>query len=179
MAELTVDRTYAGALAEAAHELDMEALILEEGEQIVGILKDEPDLKKFIGFPGISADEKKAVLTGIFEGRICRELLNFLYVLIDKRRAERFESIMKVYRKLLEEEEGVSYGTVYSVEGLDDNQISEIEEDISNLLQAKVKLTNETDPGIMAGIKVLIDGKIIDATYKRMFNEMSAQIRKS
>lgn len=179
MAELAVDLTYAGALQSAAQELNKETTILEEGEQIVNILKEEPDLKKFIGYPGISADEKKSVIAGIFENQICTELLNFLYVLIDKRRAERFENIMKVYKKMLEEEEGVSYGTVYSVEGLEAEQISKIEEETSNLLKTKVRLTNEMDPGIMAGVKVLIDGKIIDASYRKMFDEMSAQIRKS
>ena len=179
MAELTVDLTYAEARHVAAQDLNKETVILEEGEQIVSILKDEPDLKRFIGYPGISADEKKSVITGIFEGRICDERLNFLYVLINQRRAGRFESIMRVYRRMLEQEEGVSYGTVYSVIGLEADQSAKLEEETSYLLQTKVKLTNETDPGIMAGVKVLIDGKIIDASYKRMFDEMSVQIRKS
>ena len=178
MAELAVDLTYGTALIEAAREAGKEDLILEEGMGLVEIFKAEDDFRKFINYPGISADDKKEVLASVFEGRICQELLNFMYILVDKRRTERFHDIMKVYRSMLEKEEGFSYGTVVSVVGMEDSQIAELEEDVSKLLQTKVRLTNKTDPGILAGVKVLIDGKIIDASYRKKLDELSARMRK-
>ena len=179
MAELAVDLTYGTALIEAARETDQEERILEEGMQIADILKAEPDFRKFISYPGISAEEKKDVIRSIFEGKISTELLHFLYVLVDKRRTGRFESIMKVYKKLLEEEEGVLYGTVLSVVGLDDMQLSEIENETSRLLQRKVCLSNEMDPGLLAGFKIFIDGRIIDASYRKKLEELSMSMRRS
>jgi len=179
MAELAVDLTYGTALIEAARETDQEERILEEGMQIADILKAEPDFRKFISYPGISAEEKKDVIRSVFEGKISTELLHFLYVLVDKRRTGRFESIMKVYKKLLEEEEGVLYGTVLSVVGLDDLQLSEIENETSRLLQRKVCLSNEMDPGLLAGFKIFIDGRIIDASYRKKLEELSMSMRKS
>lgn len=179
MAELAVDLTYGTALIEAARETQQEQRILEEGMQLSQILQEEPDLKKFLTYPGIAAEEKKEVLRSIFEDRICRELLNFLFVLIDKRRASRFESILRVYKKLVEQEEGILYGTVLSVVGLDDMRLSEIEGQVSRLLQTKVHLTNEMDPGLLAGVKVFIDGRIIDASYRKKLDELSADMRRS
>jgi ATP synthase F1 delta subunit len=179
MAELAVDLTYGTALIEAARETDQEERILEEGMQIADILKAEPDFRKFISYPGISAEEKKDVIRSVFEGKISTELLHFLYVLVDKRRTGRFESIMKVYKKLLEEEEGVLYGTVLSVVGLDDLQLSEIENETSRLLQRKVCLSNELDPGLLAGFKIFIDGRIIDASYRKKLEELSMSMRRS
>ena len=179
MAELAVDLTYGTALAEAAEEVGKQQEILEEGQQIVEILKAEPDLKAFIDYPAISADEKKKVLSEIFEGKICQELMNFLYVLIDKRRAGRFERIIKVYRDLLEKEEGVSYGVVYSVEKLSEERIAQLEEQTSRLLKMNVKLENEIDPSLLAGFKVLVEGKIIDASYRKKFDELASQMNLS
>ena len=179
MAELAVDLTYGTALIEAARETDQEERILEEGMQIADILKAEPDFRKFISYPGITAEEKKDVIRSVFEGKISTELLHFLYVLVDKRRTGRFESIMKVYKKLLEEEEGVLYGTVLSVVGLDDLQLSEIENETSRLLQRKVCLSNEMDPGLLAGFKIFIDGRIIDASYRKKLEELSMSMRRS
>lgn len=179
MAELTVDLTYGTALIEAAREANLEKQILEEGMQITEILKDEPDFRKFLTYPGIGADEKKDVLDSVFRGRICEELLYFLFVLVDKRRAGRFEGIMKVYKSLLDEEEGVLYGTVLSVVGLDDMRLAEIESEVSRLLRTKVRLTGQTDPGLLAGIKVFIDGKIIDASYRKKLDEISESMRQS
>ena len=166
MAELAVDLTYGEALREAAVDVGKQQEILEEGQQIVEILENEPDLKAFIDYPAISAEEKKKVLEEVFGGKICQEMMNFLFVLIDKRRAGRFERIIKVYRDLLEKEEGVSYGTVFSVEKLSEERIAQLEEQTSRLLRMKVKLENEIDPKLIAGVKILVEGKIIDASYR-------------
>lgn len=177
MAELAVDLTYGTALMEAAQDVGKQQEILEEGQQIVEILQNEPDLKAFIDYPAISADEKKKVLQEVFEGKICQELLNFLFVLIDKRRAGRFERIIKVYRDLLEREEGVSYGVVYSVEKLSEDRIAQLEEQTSRLLKINVKLENEIDPKLIAGVKIMVEGKLIDASYRKKFEEMAAQLK--
>lgn len=179
MAELTVDMTYGQALLDAGRETGKAAQILEEAKEIVEILKNEPDLKAFISFPGISGEEKKSVLKEIFEGKICQELMNFLYILVDKRRANRLEGIMKVYSELYEREEGVSYGVIYSVTPLSPQQLEEIEEQTSKLLRFKVRLENDLDPKLIAGFKILVEGKIIDASYRKRFDEMASQIRAS
>lgn len=179
MAELTVDLTYGEALMGAARETGKEQLILDEAQQILDIMSKEPDFNAFINYPAISADEKKETLKNIFEGKICEELLNFLCILVDKRRTMNFERIIKVYRGLIEKEEGVSYGTVYSVVKLSEDRIIDLEEQTSRLLQTKVKLTNELDPKLMAGIKILVDGKIIDASYRKKFDELASQMNLS
>ena len=179
MAELAVDLTYGTALMEAARELGKEDQILEEAQAVVQLIEDEPDLHQFINYPGVSADEKKEVLKNIFEGRICNELLNFLYILVDKRRTMNFGRIVKVYKSLIEREEGVSYGTVYSVVKLSDERMAELEEQTSKLLQMKVKLDNEIDPNLLAGFKILVEGKIIDASYRKKFDELASQINLS
>ncbi|MBE6029927.1 MAG: ATP synthase F1 subunit delta [Clostridiales bacterium] len=179
MAELAVDLTYGTALVEAARDVGKEEQILEEAQAVVQLIEDEPDLHQFINYPGVSADEKKEVLKNIFEGRICEELLNFLYILVDKRRTMNFGRIIKVYKSLIEKEEGVSYGTVYSVVKLSDERIAELEEQTSKLLQMKVKLENEIDPSLLAGFKVLVEGKIIDASYRKKFDELASQMNLS
>ena len=179
MAELAVDLTYGTALVEAARDVGKENQILGEAQAVVQLIKDEPDLHQFINYPGVSADEKKEVLKNIFEGRICEELLNFLYILVDKRRTMNFERIIKVYKSLVEREEGVSYGTVYSVVKLSDERMAELEEQTSKLLQMNVKLENELDPSLLAGFKILVEGKIIDASYRKKFDELASQMNLS
>ena len=179
MAELAVDLTYGTALVEAAREVGKENQILEEAQAVVQLIEDEPDLHQFINYPGVSADEKKEVLKNIFEGRICNELLNFLYILVDKRRTMNFGRIIKVYKSLVEREEGVSYGTVYSVVKLSDERMAELEEQTSKLLQMNVKLENELDPSLLAGFKILVEGKIIDASYRKKFDELASQMNLS
>ncbi|MDO4545458.1 MAG: ATP synthase F1 subunit delta [Bacillota bacterium] len=176
MAELTVDLTYGTALFEAAKETDKKDLILEEATEVLGVFMQEPDLHDFINYPGISAKEKKAVMKEIFSGRICDELLNFIYVLIDKGRTMHMEKIIKVYKHLVDAEEGLSYGTVYSVISLTDDRMKELEEETSKLMKTNVRLTNETDPKLIGGIKILVEGKLIDASVRKKFDDLESQM---
>ena len=176
MAELTVDMTYGTALFEAAGELGKVDQIRDEAEQVLTVFDEESDLSSFVNYPAISADEKKEVLQSVFGGKICDELLNFLYVLIDKRRIGQFPRIVKVYKDLVDREEGVAYGTVYSAVPLDEKRLGEIEEETSKLIREKVKLTNEIDQNLMAGVKILVEGKVIDASYRKKFDEMASQM---
>lgn len=177
MAELTIDLTYGTALFEVARDTGKKETILEEATEVLGIFRQEPDLYAFINYPAISAGEKKDVMEKIFGGRICDELMNFICILIDKRRTMRLEKIIKVYQKLIDKEEGFSYGTVYSVEPLSQNHIKELEEDVSRLFRSNVKLENETDPKLMGGVKVLVEGKMLDASIRKKFDDLQSQIK--
>ncbi len=179
MAELTIDLTYGTALFEAAKETGKTEIIMEEATEVLEIFRRERDFHAFVSYPGISADEKKQAVEKVFGGRICDELLNFLCILIDKGRTMHFEKIVKVYKKLMDKAEGYSYGTVYSVVPLADDRIGSLEAETSKLLGVNVKLSNEIDPQLMGGVKILIDGKLIDASVRKKFDDLSSQINLS
>jgi ATP synthase F1 delta subunit len=176
MAELTVDLTYGSALYQAAVETNKKDLILDEAFQVQDVFENNPDFFEFFDFPGISAIEKKDVLKNVFEGKICQELLNLLYVLTDKGRTARYSKIIKAYKDMVDREEGITYGTVYSVEPLKEAQISKLEEQLSALLQEKTKLKNELDPKLIGGFKILVDGRILDASIRKRLQDLGSKL---
>lgn len=176
MAELTIDTTYGSALLQAAQETDKKNLILDEAQQVLDIFEQEPDLYAVINYPAISAEEKKELLRNLFENRICEELLNFLYVLIDKGRTRHFSRIIKVYKDMISREEGYAYGTIFSVKPLKEEQLEKFETETSRLLRYKVKLENELDPRLIGGVKILVDGRMIDASVKKRFEELENEL---
>ena len=176
MAELTVDLTYGSALYQAAAELGKKDLILEEAFQVLEVFENEPDFYKFFTYPAISAVEKKEVLSNVFEGRICQELLNLLYVLVDKGRTARYEKIIKAYKDMVDREEGVTYGTVYSVEPLTEAQIKKMEEQLTKLISQDTRLENRLDASLIGGVKILVDGRIIDASIRKRLDDLSSKL---
>lgn len=173
MAELTVDLTYGNALYSAAADLGMKESILREGEQLVGILKKEPVFDAFLKDPVVSVAEKKTTLKNIFEGKISKELLNFMYILVDKGRAGRFAGIIREYRKLADKEEGVAYGTIVSAMPLKEEQIKKFEKQTAELMQVRVSLKNDTDESLIGGVRILVNGHIIDTSLKKRLEEMA------
>ena len=171
MAELTIAMTYGNALFQAAKEVDGVGLIKEEAEALLLVFEQEKDLPAFLNTPTIAAAEKKKVITKIFEGKICLELLDLLYVLIDKRRTRHFQKIVEAYKDMINKEEGFSYGKILSVSPLCEDRLARFEEETRKLLKMNVKLENVTAPDLIGGVKIFIDGKVIDASIKgRLFS---------
>lgn len=177
MAELTVDLTYGKALFEAATDVNKTDLILEEAQELLVILKEEPEFYEFISTPIISAAQKKEAIAKIFSGRICNELMNLLFILIDKGRAREFRNIIKRYKQLLDQSQGFSIGTIFSVKPLTQEQLKAFEEKTSKLMQKNVKLENRMDSTLIGGIRIFIEGKVIDATIKKRLKDLSETLR--
>lgn len=179
MAELTVEITYGKALFEAARDLNKVDTILDELKEISEILQHDPDFNEFFNTPVISGPEKKEIVEQVFGGRISQETLNFLMVLIDKRRMASFPRIVREYQKLINKEHGISLGTVYSVEPLTDIQLSSFEEKTAKLLKKNVKLVNKTDALLLGGVKIFVEGKVIDASIRKQLQDLEGSIKQA
>ena len=177
MAELTIDMTYGSALFQVALDLKKEDKILEDAEGVLSVLEKEKLLNAFIDNPTVAAKKKKEALKKIFEGKICKEVLNLLYVLVDKRRIRHYPKIVRYYKSLVNKKEGFAYGTIFSVDPLTKKQIKDFESKTEILMDSRVKLENITDTSLIGGVKILINGKIIDASLRKRLNDLENILR--
>ena len=106
MAEL-ISKTYALALFEAGLDLGK----VNEFNKELGFLKDvfesERKLLQILSHPKINKVEKKDLLDKLFKEKISLEMLNFLYILIDKRRETYILEIVEQYKGLFNEHENI------------------------------------------------------------------------
>ena len=177
MAELTVAMTYGNALFQAAKELDKKKLIKDELEEMIKLLKSEEEFLSFLNTPCVSAKEKKTVVNSIFNGKICDELLNFMFILIDKGRTRHLFKIAEIYDELLNQDEGFAYGKIYSAYPLPADKLAQFEAEAGKLIKENVRLENEIDKTLLGGVKILIDGKIIDASVKSRVEALAEAIK--
>jgi ATP synthase F1 delta subunit len=176
MEALTIATTYGGALFEAARDLDKIDAIDEELAALDRIFREEPDFFNLVCSPGIDAVGKRASLTAVLQDRVTKELLNFLFILIDKRRMGGFHAIVKAYRACVNENLGVSIGTVYSAVPLSGDKHKRLEEETGKLLQKNVRLDNLVDADIVGGVKIFIEGKLIDASVRKRLDTLKEQL---
>ena len=176
MAALIVDLTYGSALFQAAKEVDKVEVISQEAGALLDVLDREPDLLAFLNTPAIAASVKKDVVSKIFEGKVADELLNLLFVLIDKGRTRHFSKIIDTFKDLIRKEEGFSYGKIMSVKPIDGERLARFEEETGKLLKLNVKLENLTAPDLIGGVKIFIDGKVIDASVKSRLKDLRSSM---
>lgn len=179
MAELTVDLVYGKALFQAAKEESKTDSILEEVMELEKLFQREPEFFGFFCSPIISAKEKKAVIRQVFEGRISQELVNLLCVLIDKGRGKHLPRIAKQFQILVNESTGHITGTIYSVLPLAQEQLTAFEQKTGDLLGKGVKLFNKIDSSLIGGVRIFVDGKLIDASIKTRLSDLMESLTTS
>ncbi|MDR0853399.1 MAG: ATP synthase F1 subunit delta [Clostridiales Family XIII bacterium] len=166
MESLSVQATYGQALFEAAVDGGKVDLIAEEQKEISQIFKEYPELRKLFVIPTIPAEDKKAVARNIFEGKVAPELLNFLYILIDKRRLGAWDGAVRHYEELIDQRDGVTKGVLYSVVPVEDEKLKQFEADASAAVSKAVRLENRIDKSLIGGIVIYVDGKLIDVSIR-------------
>ncbi|MCG8485087.1 MAG: F0F1 ATP synthase subunit delta [Clostridia bacterium] len=175
MAEL-VALTYGKALFEVSKENNTVDRVLEEISFIKGAFEDEPNFFELYQSPRINTAEKKSILKKIFGGKLSSEVMNFLNVLLDKKRISSFLDISNEYIRLANLYKNIIGGTVYSAVELKDKQLSDIEEKLSTVTNQSVKLKVVVDPSIIGGLKVKIGDKVLDTTVQNKLKDLRETI---
>lgn len=176
MADL-ISKRYAYALFKAGLELNRLKEFNEDFSSVTYILFKEKELQKIFSHPKISRTEKKELLNSIFGGRISREVLNFLFVLVDKRRENAIMEINKEFLKLFNEHENIIEVTAVTSVLMDDNVKNKLRITLENKLNKKVQLKNVVDKDIIGGVLLNIGNKVIDGTVKGQLQEIEKVIK--
>jgi len=177
MEKLTVGITYGQALFNAAKDRGKLDEIGEDYKAVSEVFAENPLLKKLFSVPNITIQDKKAVVKKVFGGHISSELLNFIYILIEKRRIGSWDSIGREYERCLLEEEGLAKGVLYSVLPLGKDRIKAFEDKTAAMLGKRVHLDNHIDGTLIGGVKIYVDGKLIDASVMARLENMKQRIK--
>jgi len=173
---LTVNDVYGTALYEAATDLGKTEVFLDAVKTMADLFKDEPGFFLLLRTPSLAPSKRKDLVRTVFEGRIPDELMNFLYVLLDKRRIGQFAGIARAFEKAMDTCEGVSTGTIESAIALSAAQIEKFESETGKLLSRNVRLEPEMNPTLIGGVRIYVDGKLIDASIRRKLDELKEKI---
>ncbi len=172
MREETVARNYAETLLELAerHEgLEPSGA----GIEVVARLVDEnPSFRIFLETPRIKSPEKKKVLREVLGESLPRNLLNFLCVLIDRRRQRLLREIAKEYHTLVDERMNRERVEVTVAHPLDPPDVTRLEERLSGLLGRTAIAQVRVKPRILGGVVVRAGDTIYDGSLRRRLDRM-------
>lgn len=165
MAELISNR-YALALFEAGLDLEKIKEFNDELEGLRIIFEKEEKLSQILRHPKISRREKKELIERLFKDRISQELINFLYILIDKRRENYILDIINRYKELYNEHENIVNVVAITAVPMEEGSKDKLKVVLADKLQKKIEVTNEIDNTIIGGVLLKIKDKELDGTIK-------------
>lgn len=163
----TIARSYADALLDVAAREGAEESFAEAFEELAGVLEDDARIRAFLAAPTIDREEKKRVLTTALEGRVPRLFLNFVLVVVDKRRQRLLTLMAREYRSLLDRRTGRVHAEVVLAREADERLEEDIATGLSQRLGKKVVPHIKVDPKILGGIIVRYEDKVLDASLRR------------
>ena len=173
-----VSERYAQALLELVSDNLSKEDILKELLDITESVKGSGDLNKVMTSPVISNDEKKNVISQLFENTTNKVILNFLKLLVDKNRFSMLESITKEYKNEINRLNNLLSINVTSAIDLTEDEKSAIKDKLSNILNKNIELEWATNPDIIAGLVFEVGDNIIDNSLRHKLQDLSRNIMK-
>lgn len=163
----TVEKNYSLALFDAVNEEGEDlAAARAELNSVIGVVKDTDGFVKLMSTPTVSTEEKLSVIKEAFDGKLSRCVYNFLCVVTEGRRWDRFEKIAACFSELCNERLGIAEITVTTAFPLTSAQREQVKKKMSEVIGKKVLMSEKVDKAIMGGIVVDYGDTRMDGSVK-------------
>ncbi|HIK37613.1 MAG: ATP synthase F1 subunit delta [Geminocystis sp.] len=158
---------YAEALMSVAQAHNIVQDIGAQVRELKNIFQQCQDLCQFLASPLIKATDKKEVIRKAFGGQVHPFLLNFLLLLVDRRRIGFAQAIFDEYLGVLRRLNNTVLAEVTAAVTLSDGQREALVNKIRSLTGAQaVELETRVDPSLMGGIIIKIGSQVYDASVR-------------
>lgn len=171
-----IGEPYAQALMSLAQQNDLADQFGDTFREVETLLADSQEFKDFVLNPVIKNEDKKAVLKQVM-GDANPYLVNFMMLLVDKRRIVFLEPIVEQYLSLLRKLNQTVLAEVTSAQELNDEQKNQIVEKVKGIVEARdVELKTRVDPSLIGGVIIKVGSKVIDASLRGQLRRISVSL---
>ena len=173
-----ISEPYAQALMSLAQQNNLTDQFGETFRQLDSLLSESQEFKDFVLNPVIKNEDKKNVLKQVM-GDANPYLINFMMLLVDKRRIIFLESIVDQYLSLLRKLNQTVLADVTSATELNDEQKGKIVDKVKQIVEARdVELKTTVDPSLIGGVIIKVGSKVIDASLRGQLRRISVSLNK-
>lgn len=159
-----LSRRYAGALFETARK----AKVIDPVESDLGLLtyslEATPTLREALNHPLIPPDRKKSMVRELFAESVQDITLDFLGLLVDKKREAILEDVESEYLKIANEYRNIVSVRVTSAVELTPEECKVLRSKLEQFTGKNVDLQVQQDRGLIGGLIVRIGDTILDGS---------------
>ena len=167
-----VARRYAQALTEEAQSGGSLDAVDADVALIRATLDGSRDLRLALTSPVVSHDKKKAVLHGLFSGRVSDLTLRFLDLLVSKQRDGEIPAVLDAYRQLRDERLNTVEARVRTAKPLGPDQRDQLQAALEARAAATVRMRIDVDPSLIGGLVVRLGDVVYDQSVKHQLDTL-------
>lgn len=141
------------------------------------LLAQSDELKQFLASPLIRPESKKAVLRQLTGDQVHPFTLNFLFLLVDRRRILFLDAVCKQYQALLRQLNKTVLAEVISAVELTDDQREAVRRKVIEISGAQqVELETSIDPDIVGGVVIKVGSQVLDASLRGQLRRIGLRL---
>lgn len=171
-----IAKTYAESLFDLAIEEKAVDIFASNMQTIYTVFQENPSFISFFSHIMVKDEDKNLLLEKSFQEEVNTYVLNFLKLLVKKKRIQYIVSICSSFEELVNDYRGIKKGIIFTSFDLTKEQVEDIEKALSTKEQKTVTLTVEKDETLIGGIKVQINNRIYDASVKNKLETMKKEL---
>lgn len=168
-----VNERYALSLYEAARDEGKTAEILDQFTVVVNAARETPEFLKILQAPAISLADKKDMLRKTFQDKLDIYLLNFLFLITEKRRVGGLLEMHEAYKQQYYAEHEICEVTATTAVSLDKNLTEKLKTKLVAITGKQVILLTKVDSSILGGIIIKLGNDQIDTSVKSRLEELT------
>jgi F-type H+-transporting ATPase subunit delta len=170
-------RRYTTALYDVAQEQDKLNNVTTDIENILGLINSNRDLELFFKSPIVIKSKKLSLINEIFSGKISVLTMDFMILLISRRREFLMEGIFEDFLNLRKEKEGIVDVLVKTSVPLNEEEKQKMKQKIDSYTKLKGNMSYEIDKSIIGGFVAKINDTILDASIKRQLQRLKDKFK--
>ena len=167
-----VARRYAQALTEEAQS----GRTLDAVDADVALMRDtlggSRELRQALTSPVVSQEKKRAVLNGLFSGKVSDLTLRFIGLLVDKQRDGEIPAILDAYAALRDERTGTVEASVRTAKPLSATEADQLRAALETRSAATVRMRIDVDPSLIGGLVVRLGDVVYDRSVKHQLDTL-------
>ena len=158
---------YSRALFEVAKESNELENIEKDLINLQLLLNTSLEIKNFIHNPTLSKDSQNNVIKLLAEKlNFSKNLKNFMFLLIEKRRIFFVRKIIDTFLKLCSHKRGEVKASLISSKELSKTEIESISKDLSSSMGSTIRFDYKVDKELIGGLKLQLGSFMIDTSIK-------------
>ena len=169
-------RVYGESMYELALSEGLSGEILEEMKVIRRLFQENPDYVHLLSEPSIPRNERIDLIETAFGKQAERYLVNFIKLLCEKNLLREFGGCCDEYLRRYNQDNGIAEATATSAVPLTEAQAEALKQKLEKLSGKKISLSLKTNPSLLGGVRVELEGKELDGTVKGRLDGLSRKL---
>jgi F-type H+-transporting ATPase subunit delta len=175
----SIAQRYSQALFELAKDRGIAETASRELDAFVETLSRNAEVADFYDSPVVNREQKIRLLSSVLESRVHELTLNFIVLLVRKRRETIVATVARQMHELLDRQAGRTVAAIATPMPLEQRQLQELAQRLGAVYDTAIIPQTRISPDLLGGLVVQVGDRYVDASVSGKLEELRRHLLES